>query len=654
MDLQKQFETGVAHHRAGRLADAQEVYRKVLERDANHAGALNLLGLVAGQLGDDEKAIELIGRAVAIKPEYREAHINLGNSLCRRGRLEEAVTAYKRALELNPKDAISLCNLSAALKDLGKLDGAIEAAGRAIEINPNSAEAYNNLGNALARRREFEEAIAAYQRAIEINPNYLEALVNLGVLWKDRGKLDEAMTPLRRAAQLNPQFSETYNQLGNVLKDMGQMDRAIASYRRAVSLRPNDSSAHSNLLYALHFDPAYDAKMIFEEHRRWNAHHAEPLRKLVRPHRNEASADRPLRIGYVSPDFCYHPVGRFILPLLAAHDRKEFEIFCYADVARPDGLTEKIRACAGQWKSTMGLSNDAVAAMIRVDQIDILVDLTMHMAGNRMLVFAQKPAPVQATYLAYCSTTGVSTIDYRLTDPHLDPPGMDEGIYSEKTVRLPETYWCYELDAQAPEVTPCPAQANGFVTFGSLNNFCKVSPGALDAWIRLLQAVPGSQLILHAPEGGHRQRVGEMFKSAGIDPQRVMFVGRVPFVEFLGMHGEIDIALEPFPYTGGTTTCDAAWMGVPTVTLSGRTGVGRSGVSILRNLELPELIAESVEQYVQTASDLAKDLPRLAEVRMSMRERMRGSPIMNRARFARGVEGAYREMWGEWCESEKV
>jgi predicted O-linked N-acetylglucosamine transferase (SPINDLY family) len=524
----------------------------------------------------------------------------------------------------------------------------VEAAQRAIDIDPNSFEAYNNLGNALSRMREFESAIAAYHRSIQIKPDYLDAMINLAVLWKSRGKLDEAMTPLRRAAQLNPQFSETYNQLGNVLKDMGQMDRSIASYRRAVSLRPNDSSVHSNLLYALHFDPAYDAKMILEEHRRWNGQHAEPLRKLIRPHKNEGSADRPLRIGYVSPDFCYHPVGRFIWPLLAGHDRKEFEIVCYADVARPDRLTEKIRDCAGQWKNTLGLSNDAVAAMIREDQIDILVDLTMHMAGNRMLVFAQKPAPVQATYLAYCSTTGVSAIDYRLTDPHLDPPGMEEGVYSEKTVRLPETYWCYELDAQAPEVTPCPAQANGFVTFGSLNNFCKVSPGALDAWVRLLQAVPKSQLILHAPEGGHRQRVGEMFKSAGIDPQRVMFFGKVPFVEFLGMHGEIDIALDPFPCCGGTTTLDAAWMGVPTVTLSGRTAVGRSGVSILRNLGLPELIAESVEQYVQIAGDLAMDLPRLAELRMSMRERMRGSAIMDRARFARGVERAYRGMWGKW------
>jgi len=291
-----------------------------------------------------------------------------------------------------------------------------------------------------------------------------------------------------------------------------------------------------------------------------------------------------------------------------------------------------------------------LAQLIREDQIDILVDLTMHTAWNRMILFARKPAPVQVTYLAYCSTTGLDTMDYRLTDPHLDPPGMNDACYSEESIRLPETYWCYSAHEPTPQIGPLPALNAGEVTFGCLNNFCKVSPDTLDLWIQLLRVTPKSHLILHAHEGSHRQRVRDLLERQGIDPQRLKFVASVPLSRYFKLYEQIDIGLDPFPCNGGTTTCDALWMGAPVVTLAGRTAVGRAGVSVLRNIGLPELIAESPQQYVQITTDLAQDLPRLAELRRTLRARMQASPLMDAPRFARNVEAAYRQMWRNWCQ----
>ncbi len=649
MNLRHQFDLAASLHRANRLEEAQTIYHQVLLANPKHPEVLNLLGLIAIERGDYDEAIELIGQAIRIKPDYADAHSNLGNSLYRKGQLDEAVAAYQRAIKLNPKHGIAHCNLSAALKDSGRLDDAIASANRAIQINPNSAKAYNNLGNAQERKGQYDDAIVSYKHAIQLNPNSAVAPGNLGALQAKQGRMDESAELLQRAIQLNPKSAKTYGQLGNTLRDTGQLEQAITTYRRAIELRLGDSALHSKLLYALHFAPSHDARTIYEEHRLWNQKHAEPLRKLIQPHRNNVDPHRSLRIGYVSPDFTFHPVGRFIHPLLAAHDRDQFIVHCYSDVHRPDGWTDRIRASASQWRSIVGLSDDAVAQSIREDQIDVLVDLTMHMPDNRMNLFARKPAPVQVTYLAYCSTTGLATMDFRLTDPHLDPPQVDGSSYSEKSVHLPETYWCYQLDGPVPDVNPLPLKKVGYVTFGCLNNFCKTSPVAIETWTQVMQAVPQSRFIIHALEGSHRQRMSEQFQSRGIDPQRLRFLGRIPFLEFLRIHHEIDIALDSFPYNGGTTTCDAMWMGVPVITLAGPTAFGRSGVSLLRNVGLPDLIAESPQQLVQIAHNLAGDVQRLVDLRQTMRDRMRASVLMDSHRFAGNVESAYRRMWEDWC-----
>jgi predicted O-linked N-acetylglucosamine transferase (SPINDLY family) len=314
-----------------------------------------------------------------------------------------------------------------------------------------------------------------------------------------------------------------------------------------------------------------------------------------------------------------------------------------------DALTEAVRARADAWRDITTLDDDVAALLVRADGIDILIDLSLHTADNRLLLFARKPAPVQVSYLGYVGTSGVSTIDYRLSDPQLDPPGADVSVYSEQTVRLARSYWCFHPVGLFPEVGPLPAQSGGGVTFGCLNNFCKVSSAALQLWAQVLGAVPGSNLLLHAPAGVDVAAVRKRFEVADVDGERVQFVGQQGWQAYLETYNRIDIALDPFPYNGGVTTADGLWMGVPAVTLLGQNAVGRAGSSILTNANLPELIADSPQAYVRLAAALAADLTQLAALRSGLRSRMTVSPLMNAPRFARDFEAALRQMWRDWC-----
>ncbi len=562
------------------------------------------------------------------------------------GRLTEAANLYRQI----PSMAEAQLNLGSILLNDGKLDEAFGCFSEAIELKPNFAEAHSNLGNIYRAQGKLDDAVNAYHRAISLKPEFLIAHNNLGVALTDLGKMDEAIAAFRRVLEMNADYAQAYHNLGNIYKDQGLIDDALACHRRAVALKGDDSRMHSNLLYALHLDPRQDASSLFQEHYNWARRHADPLKKLIKPHTNSRVRERRLKIGYVSPDLTFHPVGRFLLPLMEHYDRTGFEVTCYSDVRVPDQLTQRLSSLSGQWRNIVGVSDDEVAQMVRNDGIDILIDLAMHFADNRLLLFARKPAPVQASYLAYCSTTGLDTIDYRFTDAHLDPPGSGDAHYSEKSFRL-ESYWCHWPCIATPDVGPLPAATSGRVTFGCLNNFAKASAPALALWCQLLHRVPHSRLILHAKEGSHRQRVFDLFKDQGLDPQRLRFLSRMTAPAYFAAYQEIDICLDPFPCGGGTTTCDALWAGVPVVSLAGRTAVGRAGASILNNAGMAELVAQSEEQYVQIAAALAADLPRLASLRAGLRKRLQRSPLMNAARFTRNLESAYRQMWHRWCDS---
>jgi predicted O-linked N-acetylglucosamine transferase (SPINDLY family) len=518
-----------------------------------------------------------------------------------------------------------------------------------LALQPAYADAHSSLGSLALSTGHVAEAIRSYRQALELNPRLAEAHYGLGTALHEQGELDEAAACCRRALEVSPNDAKAYINLGNALIAQGNTSDATAAYRRAAELAPDDAAAHSNVLCTMYFSPEYDAKAILAEHVRWNDRFAKPLSALVEPHGNDRSPERRLRIGYFSLGFHEGSTTALLLPLLEAHDHEHFETFCYAGAGHEDATTARCRKSADAWRNTGGLSDADFAKTVRDDRIDILVDLTMHLAGGRLLAFARKPAPIQVTYLAYPGTTGLSAMDYRLTDPLLDPPAGDLSVYSEESVRLPQTYWCYRSPFGAPEVNGLPSARAGHVTFGCLNSFCKASRLTLDAWSDLLRALPDAKLLLYANAGEYRDSVRERFAAGRIAPERITFVGKVSQPEYLRIYHRVDIGLDPFPYGGGATTCDALWMGVPVVTLVGAAAVGRGGLSIMSNVGLKELAASDYEQYVRIAVELARDLPRLENMRLTMRERMSQSALMDAAGFARNVEAAYRAMWRRWC-----
>lgn len=567
------------------------------------------------------------------------------------GRLAEAERGYREILAVQPEHSDSLHLLGVIALQTGNPKPALALIQQAVALRPDGAVYHNNLGQVLQRLGRADDAARAYETAIELDPEDAEPLNNLGRILEEQGRQDDAEAHYRKAIELNAQYAEPHTNLGNVLKDRGELDEAIAAYRNAIALRPDMSMLHSNLLLTLHYHPDYSPSGIAREHRGWAERHVVPLAFEQRPHRNDPDPGRRLRIAYVSPDFREHPVARFILPLLQKHDRRKFEVFAYHDTSRQDEVTRLLRTHVDQWRAIADLSDEDTADRIRADGIDILVDLAAHSGRNRLLVFARKPAPVQVTYLAYCSTTGVDAIDYRLTDRFLDPSGEGTSHYSERSVWLPDCYWCYSRPPLSPDRLPSSDRKPGPPTFGCLNNFAKVTNPTLDLWMRLLKRVPQASLLLYARSGQHRERVRTFMRGAGVPESRTAFVGRQPFEDYLETWRQIDVALDPIPFGGGTTSCDALWMGVPIVTLAGRTAVSRGGSSLLANIGLGDLVCRNQEQYVDLAAQLIGDVDGLAARRQKLRDRLESSPLMDSERFARGVEDAFREMWRSWCEN---
>jgi protein O-GlcNAc transferase len=476
----------------------------------------------------------------------------------------------------------------------------------------------------------------------------LEADLKQGMALYRAGDLRGAIERLNAAIDVAPRSIEAHQLLGNAFKHSGRLREAIAAHRKVVELDPT-SRNWSNLLYTLHFDPDMGPKALATEHDAWNRACVLPLLKNAAPPTRDWNPTRPLRIGYISPDFREHSVGRFILPLLSSHDRSQFRIYCYSDVRKETNVTQAFKQYADAWRSTAGLPDEQVARQIAGDQIDILVELTMHTEDNRMLTLARKPAPIQVSYLAYCSTTGSSAIDYRLSDPYLDPTDQNQPFYSEQTIRL-QSYWCYADYYGDKPILPLPADVNGYVTFGCLNNFGKASAPARRAWGAILQRAPNARLLLYCQPGAHREQLLAEFAAWGIAANRIQFVGFQMLHDYLATYAQIDISLDPFPYPGGTTSCDALWMGVPLVTLAGQTALSRGGASVLMQIGHPELIATSADEYVAIATKLAGDHPQLREFRAGLRQQMLRSRLMDVAAFTRDFESLLRQMWRTYCQ----
>jgi predicted O-linked N-acetylglucosamine transferase (SPINDLY family) len=610
-------------HAAGRLAEAIEVCRRAVTIAPNHPDALCNLGYALRTAGRADEAAEWFGRTVAIEPNHLRACRELAHYANTRGRFAEAMQWHQRVLA----------------------------------VAPNDAAAWFGLGTVLVATRQSEQAVEELQKALALKPDWALPYSELAVAQRDLGRLDDALASSRRSVALDPNLFHAQNSLAHILAVMGRVDEAIAAYRQAAELEDQRiGAARSNLLFTLHSQPTVNCDAIFREHLEWSRRVAQPLARLIRPNENDRDLDRRLRIGYMSPDFRQHSVGYFIEPILRHHDRAQFEVICYADVLRPDAATERLQTLADQWIDLLGMPDESAQRRVREDRIDILVDLAGHTSGNRLRVFAAQPAPVQVTYLGYAATTGLTTMQWRLTDERADPVGTSEAYHTERLWRLPQVFLCYAAPADAPPVGTAWRQAGRPVTFGCFNALHKTNRPTMEFWGQILRAVPNSRLMLKAhglQSAEVRRDIVAAFEQWGVGAHRLELLPLVRgLADHLACYHRIDIALDTFPYNGTTTTCEALWMGAAVVTLRGRAHASRVGGSLLSAIGLTDLIADDEESYVRIAIQLAEDEPRLHALRLEMRQRMMRSPLMDGPGFTRTLEHAYRSMWQQWARPE--
>jgi predicted O-linked N-acetylglucosamine transferase (SPINDLY family) len=651
--LSEAFATALAHHRAGRLEMAGEIYRRILQADAHQADARHLLGVIAHQSGRHAEAEREIREAIAVNPSVAAYHNNLGEVCRALGRLEEAAACYRRAMDIEPRYPDPHNNLGEVYRARTEFDEAAACYREAIELDPNYAAAHNNLGLALGELGQVAESAACFRRALDRAPNLAATWSNLGQAMQSRNDYDEALTCYERALALNPDYAGAHNNLGNAMRDQGLLGESLACYDRALHLRPDMLAACSNRLCALRCDPAVGPEVLAEAHAAFNRRFAAPLRAAWQAHANSRDPDRPLRLGFVSPAFCRGPMGSFLIRALENLDRTQYEIYCYSDRSRDDALSVRFQAASSAWFRTAGLSDEQLTARIRGDRIDVLFDLAGHAPHHRLLVFARRPAPIQITWIDSVGSSGLEAMDYVLADDRLIPRQC-EAQYRERVLRMPHGYVCYEPADVAPAVAPLPAADRGFVTFGSFNQPAKIQAQVVRLWSEILRRVPDSRLVMkYRGLTGTlaRRQYREWFEAEQIAAHRVELLPHSPLDQCLAEYRRIDIALDPFPHNGGLTTCDALWMGVPVVTCPGQTFASRQSLSHLSTIGLTETIAADLDEYVEIAVRLASDLPHLAALRAGLREQMAGSPLCDGKRFAQDFMAAVREAWREWVNS---
>jgi protein O-GlcNAc transferase len=681
-DLRRTLEAALTKHREGKLLEAAAHYERVLTLEPSHEQALFLSAAIALETGRADEGKRRLEQLIERFPHNAVYWTNLGEAYRRGASYEQAATALARAVTLKPDLAPAHFNLALVARQLGEHETALSAFERAAELKPEDAQVQHGLAKALVHAGQHARALGHFQCALITNPSraepyvdYAACLRHLGRLdaarvaaaravslapesWlghheesavaSEQGRFDDALAASRRAIALSPSSALAHTGLAAALADTGQLEDALATYRRVVDLDPANHIAHSNIVFLEAFRHGSTAASIAAEARAWSERQAASFSAHVREHDNVPAPERRLRVGYVSSNYNSHCQALFTLPVLAHHDREAFEVVGYSATARTDATTHELSSRFDRFFDISALGPVEAAELIRSHRIDILVDLTMHMAECQLRTFACKPAPVQIAWLAYPGTTGLAAMDYRVTDRHLDPPDAPQGDYSEESLALPDTFWCYAPRA-ALELSELPAKSNGFVTFGCFNSFWKLNEPTLELWARVLGAVPGSRLLLLAPEGRSRERIDALFGKQGVERARLGYVTRRPRSEYLKLYHQVDVCLDTLPYNGHTTSLDSFWMGVPVVSLVGSTVVGRAGLCQAENLELPELATLTREDFVARAASLASDLGSLAEMRATLRGRLERSPLMDAPRFTQNLEDAYRSAWQRWC-----
>jgi FkbM family methyltransferase len=688
-DLAQKFNAAVDAHRSGRPDEAERLYRACLQAQPAHGDALRGLAMILLDKRELTEAGQCIGDLLNLNPSDAIAQFIAGEVARFGNKLDQAVASYRKAIDLDPAFVAAHGNLGIALEALSRFDEAARCCERILEIAPQSDQAMFNLASLARRMGDFEKARALFEQVVVLNPQAADAHFELARMAADRNNAEDAIGHLRAAVAINPGVSiwwdqlgialhaqqklaearacfesavdvapesaGSWNNLGNILGESGEAAKALECLRQAVLLSPEFAVPYSGFLLNLNYQSLTGAEQVSRAHLAFDVRYGAKLPKLPPRLSNLSDAGKRLRVGYVSPDFRRHSVAFFLEPLLRAHDPAQVEIFCYSDVMAPDEVTQRLQDHADVWRDIKGRGDLEVADIVRADEIDILVDLAGHMAGSRLLVFARQPAPVQVAYLGYPNTTGLNNMQYRITDEIADPPGEADRYFSERLVRLPRTFLCYQPPEDAPE--PASERAES-ITFGSFNNLAKVTPEVVGLWARVLVAVPGSRLLLKASalsSDAVRERLRGEFESKGVSRDRLeLLPWKAGTQSHLGTYRHIDIALDTFPYNGTTTTCEALWMGVPVVTLAGKVHASRVGHSLLSACGLDELVATTSEQYVEIALGLAQDRPRLERLRRELRQRVKNSPLLDERGMGRAVEAAFREMWQGWCRGESV
>jgi predicted O-linked N-acetylglucosamine transferase (SPINDLY family) len=665
---------GLVHEAAGRVASAIDCYQRALQYQPNLAEANGNLANVLAREGRKREAVTHYQQALRLRRHYPEAHSGLGAALVELGQVDAGVPHLREALRLKPDFATAWGNLANALMRQEKLDEAIHCYQQVIRLKPDTAIAHNNMGYAFARQGNIDASLACYEQALKVDPKHIAAYYNLGNALERLSKLDDAVRNYRRAIELKPNFADAFNNLGSALLRQGFLDEAMSSFQEALRLDPQMATAQSNRLFWLNYIPQSDPDALIAECCQWG--------KLQEPatsppsHTNDPDPERLLRIGYVSPDFRQHALRRYFEPVLEHHDRHRVHITCYAEVARPDAVTARLKNLADAWQWTVSLSDDQLAQRIRDDRIDILVDLAGHTGNNRLRVFALKPAPVQATWLGYLNTTGLSSMDYRITDEVLDPlsgvrcpvsgvksdssdTGLrtpDSGLISrdtEELLRLPGGMCCFAKLPDEPSVTPLPALRRGYLTFGSLHNLFKINKEVLDVWSELLKNLPAARLLIFRDSltGRAQQRLVQEFAERGIGGERLDLRHSPSTDRYLEVYNEIDVSLDTFPVTGGVTTCESLWMGVPVISLCGLTPLARNSAALLHRVGLTDWIVHSTKEYLSLAAKLPQELDRLAVLRAELRASV-VKALCDAEGFTRVLEDAYRTIWRRWCHQE--
>jgi predicted O-linked N-acetylglucosamine transferase (SPINDLY family) len=636
----------------GRSAEALPKLDRLIALRPNDAGAHFNRGIALTALARNEEAIASYRKTLAVEPSHLAALFNVGNVLAMAGRYDEALGCYDRVLTAVPNHHDALNNRGNALAKLGQHEAAVAAYGRVLAMRPNDLRALTNRANALKSSGRFADALADYDRVLAIDPHHADALYNRGNTLLDLRSPQAAEENLARAIALRPDEADFHISRAAALFELRRPHESVESYRRALALRPRDPVLHSDLIFALNFDPAATPAVQQAERALWDERHARPFAASIKPHSNNRDPHRRLRVGYVSAHF-RQQAGTFAFGgVLTHHDRRAFEIVCYSDTRQEDELTPRLRACADLWHRTSELTDDQLAELIRSDRIDILVELAGHMQGSRLLVCARKPAPIQLNGWGEPTGSGLRTIDFLLADQVLVPP-TERAQFADRIADLPCTiaYW---VPDPLPQPAPLPALVRGYVTFGSFNRLSKVLDPVLRTWSEILRATPQSRLVLKdrlLDQASQQTPILNLLGEQGIDADRVSFLDQTSrSAHFSALH-EIDIALDPFPHGGGMTTLDALWMGVPVVTWPGRTASSRVAAACLTAVGLTDFIARDPASYAQLAIAKASDLDNLVQLRGRLREQVAGSPVGNLERYTRAVEAVYRGLWQRWCAS---